>query len=503
MQERTRWGIAGLLGAGTALAVGELLAGLGGSVPSPLAAIGRAVVDASPPWLKDFAIATFGTGDKTALAVGTSVIAVLIGWWAGGLARRHRWLVPAVFVGFGVLGLAASLGEPDAAAVPVTAATLAAVCAGLLVFFGFTRFGLEVDPTDGRVADRSRRRFLGLAGATGLAVVTTGLVGRRLLTSAPPPATIAIPDPVIRATTPGTQHDFGLAGLTPIEVPNQDFYRIDTALVVPRVDPGSWSLRVSGLVDDPLRLSYDDLLAMDLVESHVTIACVSNEVGGDLVGNARWTGVRLTEVLERAGVRAEADQIVGRSVDRFTAGFPTELAFDGRESLIAVAMNGDPLPASHGFPARLIVPGLYGYVSATKWLEEVELTTWDGFDGYWIPRGWSKEGPIKTQSRIDLPRPGAVPAGPVEVAGVAWAPLRGIDRVEVSIDGDDWIAADLTVPLSSQAWVQWHTTVVLPVGDHRIAVRAMDGTGATQPEERTPARPDGATGHHIIRVSAG
>ena len=236
-----------------------------------------------------------------------------------------------------------------------------------------------------------------------------------------------------------------------------------------------------------------------LYEHYVTIACVSNEVGGNLVGNAKWTGVRLVELLEEAGVRPDAEQLVGRSVDGWTAGFPVELAFDGREPLLAIGMNGEPLPPRHGFPARLIVPGLYGYVSATKWIEEIELTTWDGFDGYWIPRGWSKEAPIKTQSRIDHPRDGQrVAADPLVVAGVAWAPTKGVARVEVKLDDGEWVNCELTSPLSGKAWVQWKAELSAGSGSHRLQVRATDGSGETQTSRIQRPAPNGATGYHQI-----
>ncbi|MBI5158191.1 MAG: molybdopterin-dependent oxidoreductase [Acidimicrobiia bacterium] len=500
--DTVRWGTAGLVGAGVALGVGELAGGLFSAIPSPLAAVGGAVVDGSPPWLKDFAIATFGTADKTALAIGTVVVAAMLGWFAGVAARTRPAVLVTVFAGFGVLGALAGSGEPDAGAVAVSWATLIAVAAGILVAFGLGRIGGDAAPTDGVPADGSRRRFLGMAGAAGAAALAAGVVGRSLSTATPAVAPRVI-GPVPRpAVTPGAEHSFALDGITPIVVPNREFYRIDTALVVPRVDLGRWTLRVSGLVDEPLAFTYDDLLGMELVEDHVTIACVSNEVGGELVGNARWTGVRLAEILERAGVQSRASQLVGRSVDGFTVGFPPDAAFDGREPLVALAMNGDPLPAAHGFPARLIVPGLYGYVSATKWLSEIELTTWDGFDAYWVPRGWSKAAPVKTQSRIDLPRSRVAP-GPVAVAGVAWAPLHGVSGVEVSVDAGEWVPGEITQALSSHAWVQWQATVDLTAGEHRVAVRATDATGYTQTAEPLPPRPDGATGHHTVRIAVG
>ena len=498
---RVRWGLSGLLGAAGAVGVGELFAGLSTAIPSPLAAVGGVVVDRSPSWLKEFAIATFGTADKTALTIGTLALAAVLGWLAGAASRGRSRVVGFVYGGFGALGVWAALGEPDAEAVMVIGATALAVASGVAGFVVLVRSAPPAQPTDGVPDDRSRRQFLGMAAAAGVVAVTAGVIGRRLSTRTLPPPPITIGPVLHPATVPGPQHAFPLEGLTPIVVPNSQFYRIDTALVVPRVDPARWSLRVGGLVDSPLELTYDDLLEMDLVEDHVTIACVSNEVGGDLVGNARWTGVRLVEVLERAGLQPGASQLVGRSVDGFTVGFPPDLGFDGREPMIALAMNGDPLPAAHGFPARLIVPGLYGYVSATKWLSEIELTTWDAFDAYWIRRGWAKQAPVKTQSRIDLPRR-EVAAGEVAVAGVAWAPRHGVAAVELAVDGGEWIPCELTEPLSSHAWVQWRGSVQLSPGTHGIAVRATDGTGYVQTSSRVAPAPDGATGHHTVRIDA-
>ncbi|MGH9003186.1 MAG: molybdopterin-dependent oxidoreductase, partial [Acidimicrobiia bacterium] len=290
-------------------------------------------------------------------------------------------------------------------------------------------------------------------------------------------------------------------GMTPVVVPNDQFYRIDTRLLgPPRIDADGWRLRFTGMVERPFELSYEELLALPMVEEYVTLSCVSNEVGGDLVGNASWRGVPLATLLERAGVNAGADQIVGRSVDGFTVGFPTGHATDGRHALVAVGMNGELLPAEHGFPARLVVAGLYGYTSATKWLEEVELTTWDGFDAYWIPRGWSKFAPVKVQSRIDAIRPNPVVAGPVVVAGVAWAPHRGITNVEVKVDEEPWLPADLAEELSPSAWRQWLFRWAATPGPHRLRVRATAGDGEIQTADFASPAPDGATGHHSIRI---
>lgn len=499
---KNRTGISGVIAAAVALGLGELLAGVFEAVPSPLSAVGGFVVDSAPPFVKDLAIELFGTADKAALALGTSVIALLVGWFAGVAAAARRYIGAVVFGAFALLGVAAAWDEPFAEPVPLVVALAMAGTAGWLTLDMLLRTSATVEePTDGLAGDAGRRRFIRLAATGAATAAVTGVVGRRLLTRLPDvPEVAALPAPDVATTA--TDSSFGsIEGLSPAVVPNEDFYRIDTALVVPSIDEQEWSLRIHGLVDREVVLGYDDLLAMELVERYVTIACVSNEVGGDLVGNALWSGLRLTDVLDMAGVRPEAGQLVGRSIDGFTVGFPNELAYDGREPLVALGMNGSPLPRAHGFPARLIVPGLYGYVSATKWLTEIELTTWDGFDAYWVPRGWAKEAPIKTQSRIDVPtgretlQPGAQP-----VAGVAWAPLRGIGRVEVQVDDEPWQEAELATALADTAWVQWKVQIELESGRHSIRVRATDGMGTTQPEDRVPPRPDGATGYHEIGI---
>jgi DMSO/TMAO reductase YedYZ molybdopterin-dependent catalytic subunit len=361
--------------------------------------------------------------------------------------------------------------------------------------------------TQAEMPDWSRRRFIGNGLAIGLASVAAGAVGRMLLDQhSREVASIGpVPNPLQAASPLPAGASLDVPGITPIVVSNTDFYRIDTQLLTPRLDATTWKLNVRGMVDRPLTLTYKQLLAMPLHEEYVTIACVSNEVGGDLVGNALWRGVRLSEVLDQAGIQPAATQVVGRAFDGWTAGFPTDwLRESDREALIAVAMNGQPLPPAHGYPARLIVPGLYGYVSATKWLTEIELTTWDAFDGYWVPLGWSKKGPIKTQSRIDTPRGGAsLSAGSVPVAGVAWAPDRGVSKVELQIDDGPWQAAELSMRIANATWVQWLVRWDAGGGSHRLRVRATDGTGALQVEEPHEPAPDGATGYHTVNVSVG
>ena len=319
-------------------------------------------------------------------------------------------------------------------------------------------------------------------------------------TTTEPPRNLSVSDQVARLDTLDE-----VAGISPYITPKGEFYRIDTALTVPQVDPADWRLRITGMVDNPLELTFDDILGMELSDHVITLACVSNPVGGDLVDNAVWTGVPLAVLLERAGASRAANQVVGRSVDDFTAGFPTGVVHDGRNAILAVGMNDELLPTRHGFPARLVVAGLYGYVSAVKWLDEIHLTTWDGFDGYWVPRGWSKRGPMKTQSRIDVPRRGArLKAGEaISVAGIAWAPTRGISRVETKIGDEAWTPCRLGQALGDESWVQWHREWTPPTsGSYEIQVRATDGTGTTQGSLNIPSKPNGAEGHHTITVSA-
>ncbi len=509
-----RAGLTGAAAAGLALGLTELVAGLTSAVPSAVSSVGSFVVDYSPPFVKRLAIDLFGTADKGALAIGTVLVALVLGLIVGRAALTRRWVAPVAFVLFGILGIAATFAQPAYEPVATLATIVMSAAAGWLVVDRTLR-AIDVErsrdhlgataetPTDGLASEPSRRQFVtGVAGVGGAALLA-GVAGRSMIIARSERVrnSIDLPTSAVPVDPPGPGASFDVAGLAPLLVPNEDFYRIDTALVVPRPDTDTWRLRVTGMVESELEFTLSDLLAMPLYDRYVTIACVSNRVGGDLVGNARWTGVLLTDLLDRAGVRPGATQIVGRSVDDWTAGFPTELALDGREPLVAIGMNGEMLPPRHGYPARLIVPGLYGYVSATKWLQEIELTTWEGFDGYWVPRGWSKEGPIKTQSRIDVPGEGdTVAAGEVVIAGVAWAPLRGIARVEVSIDDGDWTEAELTSPLADTAWVQWKLSIDLAPGDYQVAVRATDGTGTTQTSARTDPAPNGATGHHTIGV---
>ncbi len=495
---RMRDRIAGTLGALSALAAAELVAGLIPSVPSLVEGVGGFVIDIVPPAVKDLAIGIFGTADKPALLVGIIVVAAALGGLVvGPLARRSSRGSAAVFAAFGVLGALAAARDPGVGLLGPLVAGLAAAGTGWWVTARL------LDRAAEQPADEGRRAFLRAASAVAVLGVASAAIGRNLMERTKRVLAgrgdVVLPDPVSAAPPVPPEASLAVPGVSPVITPNAEFYRIDTALSVPQVDIAQWTLRIDGIVEEPLEITFAELLDMPMVERHITISCVSNRVGGDLVGTATWTGVPLRELLDRVRPGPGAEQVVGRSVDDFTVGFPLEAVYDGREALVAVGMNGEPLPFEHGFPARLVVAGLYGYVSATKWLSSIELRTWDGFDAYWIPRGWAKEAPIKTQSRIDTPRHNARIA-PVRraIAGVAWAPTRGISKVEVQVDDGPWLEAVLSEPLSDDTWRQWMLEWDPVPGTHVIRVRATDGDGVLQDSELRPPAPDGATGWHTI-----
>ncbi|MFA9444393.1 molybdopterin-dependent oxidoreductase [Egicoccus sp. AB-alg6-2] len=516
-----RWlgAVSGALAATAALGAGELTAALSSRWPSPVVAIADRVVVLSPTPVTAWAIRTFGTLDKPLLVGAIVVVLAAAAAGLGMRARRRPLLAAAGVAGLGGVAVLAGLLAPEvgpSAALPGVVATVVGVLALLTLAAGLARYRPPLDERPGPAADREeaadrgaadggRRRFLLLAATVGAGAVAMGTASRFLLARFEVDAAreaLALPRPTERRDLPApADASLDVDGLSPLFTPNDAFYRIDTAFSVPRIDPRTHQLRVTGMVDRPLTVDYQDLLARDLIELPITLSCVSNEIGGDLVGNAVWLGFPLRDLLDEAGVSADADQVVGRAVDGFTAGFPVAAAYD-RDALVVVGMNGAPLPPEHGFPLRLVTPGLYGYVSATKWLAEIELTRFDRFDAYWIPRGWAAEGPVKTMSRIDVPagldelRPGTV-----AVAGVAWAPTRGVERVEVQIDDGPWQPAELAAPVNDLTWRQWVLRWDATPGRHRIRCRATDGTGATQPEERVPVRPDGATGWHTITVT--
>jgi DMSO/TMAO reductase YedYZ molybdopterin-dependent catalytic subunit len=500
---------AGVVAVGAAVAAGELSAGVLSPSLSPMTAVGSAVIDAVPPAVKDWAVAVFGTADKAALLVGMGLAIVLLAAVAGIVEDRRRYAGTAIVGLFGLVGLAAVLTRAQAtpAAVALPAAT--AVLAALLLRFLIRRLQAWAAPAGGPVlpetADTARRRFLqGLAGgaAATAAAGTVAALWRGTIAGVndardrlqlPPPAS---PAP---AVPPGAE--IGIEGMPPLVTPNPEFYRIDTALTVPAIDPGTWVLKVTGMVEQEVQLDFAALLAKPLTERHITIACVSNNVGGNLIGNARWLGWPVRELLAQAEPQPGADMVLSRSIDGWTAGTPLEVLTDGRDALLAVGMNGGPLPLEHGFPVRLVVPGLYGYVSATKWVTELKVTRFADDAGYWTPRGWSERGPIRMSSRIDVPRRGrSVPAGTVMFGGVAWAQHTGIEAVEVRINRGPWLMADLAPGISVDTWYQWNCGVELGPGQYEVQVRATDLRGIVQDGQERPVVPDGATGFHTVRV---
>lgn len=505
--------LAGILAGYGGLAVAALVAVVVRPEAGPVPAVGDAVVDRTPAGVKDWAIRAFGESDKAVLEFGILVLLALIAAGLGLLALRRRAAALAGVALLGALGVLAAVTRPDSTSAADALPSLvgAATAAGLL----YVLTARLTRPRPGPEPRTDRRGFLlagaGVAaGATVATFLARSLGSTRSEHAAASRSALRLPRPAspAPAVPPGAQ--LPVEGISPFITPNKDFYRVDTALVVPRVDADTWKLRIHGSgVPQERVFTLAELMRREVVERDITLACVSNEVGGSLVGNARWLGVRLAGLLRECGVRppsqgGPADQLVARSVDGMTIGTPVEDVMDGRDALLAFGMNGEPLPFAHGFPVRMLVPGLYGYVSACKWLSSLELTTFAAYDAYWVPRGWSAQAPVKTQSRIDTPRSLAkITAGPrpVAVAGVAWAQHRGISRVQVRVDDGPWQDAELGAEDGRDTWRQWvHRWPATP-GRHTLTVRATDGTGAVQTDRRADVMPDGATGLHSVEVS--
>jgi DMSO/TMAO reductase YedYZ molybdopterin-dependent catalytic subunit len=547
--------LTGLLAAAAAIGVAQLVAGATGSAGEPVIAVGSAAIDLTPVPVKDFAIQHFGSHDKAVLLTGIYVVLALFAMMTGILARRR--------IGYGLAGLGvfAALGVAAASSRPVSSPadavpTVLGVAVGALVmvllahaapapagrresvisatepvvvpFRGTTQSGAAPsdgpgsgararggpgdsgsgggDPgrgSPGRAPDR-RRFLLTAAGAAALAVGGAG-AGQALLSRFNVSAArsgITLPAPAVTGPRPPGGAQLAVPGISPFTTPDGNFYRVDTALSLPQVPPEQWHLRVHGMVERELEITFDQLLKRPLTEADITLACVSNQVGGPYVGNARWLGASLAALLREARVKRGADQILSTSADGWTCGTPIQTVMDGRNALLAVAMNGQPLPVAHGFPARMMVPGLYGYVSGTKWVVDLEITTFAAARSYWVQRGYSTRAPIKTESRIDVPRPLAqVKAGRTAVAGVAWAPHRGIDAVQVRADNGPWNQARLAAVPGIDTWRQWVWEWDAPRGLHTLQVRATDGSHATQPSRRVPIFPNGATGWDTVTVT--
>jgi len=496
--------LVGVAAAAVALGVTQLAAVPFGPGADSLTAVGSTVIDLTPGPVKEAAIQLFGTADKLALKIIVlGVIAVI----AALTGQRERGRIPlgSIAIGLaGVAGCAAVLTRVGSSWVDVVPTLLGTVCGiAVLRLLVSGRFTDAAPDTSEDAPDRGRRLSLITFGLLTAGVVTgvAGTVLNRLRSSVAgdrnaftlPAAATAAP-PVPAAVQPN-----GVT-LPPFITPNDDFYRIDTALSVPQVSRDDWRLRIHGMVDHEVEFGFAELDRFEVIEKVVTLTCVSNPVGGELISNAKWTGYRVRDLLAKAGVHPDADMVLSTSIDGFTAGTPVEALTDDRESLLAIGMNGVPLPTEHGYPARLVVPGLYGYVSATKWVVDLDVTRFDRAQAYWTRLGWSARGPIKTESRIDVPRSGQdVSRGPVTFGGVAWAQNRGVRAVEVSIDDGAWQPADLGEAYSNETWrlwsFQWQADAP---GPHEIRVRATDGTGAVQTSDQVGVVPDGATGWHTV-----
>jgi DMSO/TMAO reductase YedYZ molybdopterin-dependent catalytic subunit len=527
--------LAGLFAAAVALGAAELVAGLVGAASSPVIAVGDAAITLTPESVKHFAITTFGENDKVALVVGMLAVIAVYAVLVGLLALRNRRLGAVGIALFGLVGALAAVTRPAGGpldALPSLVGAAAGITALYVLLAPLSPGAPEpaapaADPrhADERSVDRlrevlgsgdrkgaalDRRRFFLTSGvALGAAAVAGG--GGRLLQRrfdvAGDRAALELPTPSSRAAVLPAGADLAreVAGLTPLFTGNRDFYRVDTAISVPRIRPADYRLSMTGMFDSPRRYTLDDLFGRDdVIERDITLTCVSNEVGGRLAGTARWIGVPLGALLRENGIRSGSDQLLCRSADGMTIGAPTRSALEVEDAMLAFGMNGEPLPVEHGFPVRMLIPGLYGYVSACKWLVRIEATTFDAVDAYWVERDWAADGPIKVASRIDTPAPlRQFPAGRRPIAGVAWAQTRGIARVEVRVDEEDWAQAQLSPEVDADLWRQWVLPYDFPPGRHSITVRATSADGELQTEDRTAPFPAGSSGWHSVQVVAG
>jgi DMSO/TMAO reductase YedYZ molybdopterin-dependent catalytic subunit len=496
---RILYALCGVLAALAGIAVGHLVAAVTNAAASPVLSVGSVVIDLTPTPVKEFVIARVGTADKPILLATVSLATLALAALAGLLSRRR----PAV--GAGVLALlvaaagGAAMTRPTARLLDLLPA-LATAIVGVGALLGLRRL-LEPAAAGLRGSGASRRTFLvGAAGITAGAAVA-GALGQRVAERATDTSGLTLPAPANPTAPLPAGVESTVRGVSPFRTSTASFYRVDTNLTVPRVSVGSWSLEIDGDVRSPITLTYDELLAMPMIERDITLTCVSNEVGGGYVGAARWLGVRLTDVLDRAGVGTRSDQLLSTAVDGFTISTPLAVVRDGRDAMIAVGMNGEPLTDTHGFPARLVTPGLYGFVGATKWLTKLTLTTYAAQQSYWTQRQWATNAPIKTSARIDTPAPlSTVPPGRTVIGGVAWAQHRGVGKVEVQIDGGAWQSAQLGPDAGIDYWRQWFVPWDATTGQHTLAVRATDLTGALQTDQRATPFPDGSSGIQQVVV---
>jgi DMSO/TMAO reductase YedYZ molybdopterin-dependent catalytic subunit len=498
MRNRVLTPLTGLVAGGLGLAAGHLAAAVTTPSTSPILAVGSAVIDRTPTALKEWAIAHFGTHDKQVLLGSVLLVVLLAATGIGPLARRRRSAgVVALLVLSAVAG-ACVLTRPTARVADVvpTLVTAAVSCGALLLLCGSGRPGATPPSAGGR-------RAVLLLGAMAAAALAAGETGRRIIAYRGRPEAVTLPAPASPAPALPAGIDRLVPGITPFRTPAADFYRVDTRLDVPVVSTADWMLTVDGDVAHPFTLDFNALLALPMIERDITLTCVSNSVGGPYVGGARWLGVRLTDLLHRAGVGAGADQILSTDVDGMTISTPLALATDGRDAMVAVGMNGAPLPREHGFPARLVIPGLYGFISATKWVTRLTLTTYAAHTAYWTQRGWATDAPIKISSRIDTPRAlQQLRAGEIVVGGVAWAQENGgVARVELQVDGGPWQQAHLGPAGGNDYWRQWYARWSATPGPHTLSCRVTDGAGQVQSPARATPFPSGASGIQSIVVT--
>jgi len=507
MRNRIVYAAYGVLATLLGVAAGHLVAALTNPASSPVLAVGSTVIDLTPTPVKEWAVKQFGTSDKPILIGSVFAGVLVLSAVAGILARRRFALGAGMLLGLVALAGAAALSRPTAGLADVLPALVAGVV-GVAALAWLVRSTPVEEPSGRRSSGpaASRRGVLIGVGVMTAAAVVMGVAGRQIARARGVIKDLTLP----AAAEPAPAFPEGLEstypGIAPLRTPNDDFYRIDTRLTLPVIDRDTWTLTIDGDVDQEISLGFDDLLEMPLIERDITLTCVSNEVGGPYVGGTRWTGVRLTDLLDRAGIGSTgADQILSTDVDGMTISTPLDLATDGRDAMIAIAMDGQPLPRDHGYPARMVIPGLYGYVSACKWITRMTLTTYDEKTAYWTDRGWATEAPIKLMSRIDTPKPLAnVKAGKTFIGGVAWHQHRGLTGVQVRIDGGEWQDATLGADVGNDYWRQWYVdwdAGSAGAGQHTLAVRALDENGEPQSSARATVFPDGASGVQSIVVN--
>lgn len=504
--------LVGVLAVAAALGVGHLIAGLLTPAASPFLAVGNGAIDLTPTWLKNFAVRSFGSNDKFVLLIGMGVVIALAGVVAGLASRRSRLPGLALVVLLGVVGIGAVLVRPDAAPLDALAA-VGALAAGAGVFVLLHRLAMArqaagpgTDSDAGaKAGDVSRRRLLVSSAAVAAGAGVAGAAGQFLAGRVDVEASRAalgriVPDVPAPAVPAGA--DFAADGSPSFITPNSDFYRVDVNLTLPQLRAQDWRLRIHGMVERELTIDWAELTSRKLVELPLTMTCVSNEVGGPYLSTANFTGVMLADLLKEAGVRPGADQVFTTSVDGWTCGSPTEAILDPRrQAMLVIAMNREPLPVEHGFPVRMVVPGLYGFVSGTKWITDMELTTFGAKQAYWLQRDWGRRAPIKTMSRIDYPGSFERMPGDRPITGVAWAQTKGIQQVQVRVDGGEWRVAELSTEVSKDTWRMWRLPGRLAPGLHTAEVRATDRTGYTQTDQRAMPIPDGATGWHSVQFT--